>query len=514
MSVLRASTNCIIGLWLSVLNAQELKYTIEPVEEGGSHLLAVEVEAPADTGASTAFYFQDNQFGQPNQFMHIRLETEASWLPDSNRLVVPNTGASTVRLKYAVQDLQKPDQPFYEYCCYQPIIKPNYFHVQIGQLLLYPEHFWPDANARRRVVVEWKNLPKAYLLHSSLGKDSLQGGMLTNAEMQYGVFLGGDFRRHQIMVENQPVYYVTRGNWLLSEDSILHVLKKTFHGHRDFWHDHTDTSYLVSFLPIDDAPWTAEYRMYSLGGSCLTNSFMAYATNHAGLDLRAVKYLFVHELLHRWIGMEIENAAEEREYWFSEGFTDYYTYKSLLKFGLISLDEWLDEINKSVFFAHYTSPLKARPNSDLNYERFWNGGQDWEKLPYRRGCLFAFYLDLELKRSTGGKHNLDDVMRELLSRCRADRSLKLDAALVVSVLKPYLGARAEKLVKKHIEDGVPIIWTDRILPKGIKVQHMSGTVSSGPNRQTINKVFAYRNAPKLYRAKNSNAELIREMLIK
>ena len=55
----------------------------------------------------------------------------------------------------------------------------------------------------------------------------------------------------------------------------------------------------------------------SYGGEGLTNSFMSYATNSSRLRLEYMRYLFMHELMHHWIGIAIENADEERQYWFS-----------------------------------------------------------------------------------------------------------------------------------------------------------------------------------------------------
>jgi predicted metalloprotease with PDZ domain len=499
------------------LHAQSIRYTIWPEIGEKSNTLIVQVEVAGDADGETVFYYQDNQFGEPEQFKFLRLGVGAEGAqlrPDSNQIIFRHEPNQWLKFSYRVLDLQKGDEPFYQYCCFKPIIRQEYFHIQSGHLLMYPEEFWPDNKARRQVYIEWKDLPKAWIVHSSFGVDALQGGFLTQTELGVGVFVGGDFRRQKFEIEEQPVYFLTRGKWKIDEDSILLILKKTFQGHRDFWRDHSDTIYTVTFLPIDDAPWNAQSRMFSIGGSGLTNSFMSYASNNDGLRLDPIRYVYVHELMHRWIGTQIENAHEEQEYWFSEGFTDYYTYKMMLKYNLISLDDWLNELNTMVLFKHYTSSIKSRPNSEMNYERFWNGGQDWEKLPYRRGCIFALYLDQLIKQRSNGLYSLDEPMRQILAECKLNHTTKFDRDLLVKVLSPYLGKQAERDVAKYIEKGIPFEWTKKFLPKGLKLKYTDGVISSGSNRGTVTKVLAYRNVPKFYKSKKSTDSAIREVLIK
>jgi predicted metalloprotease with PDZ domain len=499
------------------VDAQSIRYTIWPEIEAKTHTLTVEVEVAGDADGETIFYYQDNQFGEPEQFKFIRLGAgaeDAKLKPDSNQIIIKHEPGKWLKFMYQVHDLQQANEPFYQYCCYKPIIKQEYFHIQSGHLLMYPKDFWPDDKARRQVHIEWKNLPEAWIVHSSFGVDALQGGFLTQTEVGVGVFVGGDFRRYRFEIEDQPVYFLTRGKWKIDEYSILHILKKTFQGHRDFWRDHSDTIYSVTFIPIDDAPWNAHSRMFSIGGSGLTNSFMSYASNNDGLVLEPIRYVYVHELMHRWIGIHIENAHEEQEYWFSEGFTDYYTYKMMLKYDLISLDDWLKELNSVVLFKHYTSTIKSRPNSEMNYERFWNGGQEWEKLAYRRGCIFALYLDQLIKKRSKGRYSLDEPMRQILAECKLNHTAKFDRDLLVRVLIPYLGKQAERDVAKYIDKGIPIGWTKKMLPKGLKLRYTDGAISSGPNRDGVSKVVAYRNVPKFYKSKQMTDSAISEGLIK
>jgi predicted metalloprotease with PDZ domain len=494
-------------LFCSLLGAQDLHYTIKPQLEGANKYLAVALEFTGEADGETWLHYANDQFGEPNQFKFIEFSTpNLQVLPDSNRIVVRHASGAKLRIEYLVSDKKQADQAFYQYCCYNPIINEDYFHIQSGHLLVYPEEMWPDNKARRRVVIEWENLPKAtqkgeqFVVHSSFGAGQHQGGYLTQSEMSYGVFVGGDFRKYQFEVKNQPIYFLTRGKWTnFNDDSLVTILKRTFEGHRALWNDFSDTIYTVTFIPVDDAPWTPQSRMTTVGGSGLTNSFLSYSSNNEGSSLAPVRYVYVHELMHRWIGTRIENAHEEQEYWFSEGFTDYFTYKTLLKYDLISLDQWLKEFNSEVLTLHYLSPVKSRPNKDLSYEKFWNGGKEWEKLPYRRGAIYAFYLDCAIRKKSKGKQNLEFVLRDLLAECSKSDAIKFDSELFLKALVPYLGKRAHADFKRYIEQGTPIDLSQITLPKGLDVRMTSGVLSSGPSRENVNKVQAYKNVPKLYK---------------
>ena len=89
---------------------------------------------------------------------------------------------------------------------------------------------------------------------------------------------------------------------------------------------------------------------------------------------------------------------------------DYYTNKNIAKYSVYELDKgyYLDKINEIIRLL-YTSPVKEAPNSEINYDNFWKS-RDYEKLPYRRGALLAFYLDYKIKKDSNGLQSLDDLM--------------------------------------------------------------------------------------------------------
>jgi predicted metalloprotease with PDZ domain len=100
----------------------------------------------------------------------------------------------------------------------------------------------------------------------------------------------------------------------------------------------------------------------------------------------------------------------ESLYWFSEGFTDYYTSLLLLRAGLITSDDYVADYN-SVLKNYYTSPFRNHSNKQILIDRLSN--YDAQRQPYQRGNLLAHNWNAQIRAVTGGKYSLDDVMRDL-----------------------------------------------------------------------------------------------------
>jgi predicted metalloprotease with PDZ domain len=502
----------------TLLAGEPLSFTISPTTSAdGKPRLQVSVTFDGAAKGITYLNYQDNQFGEANQMAFIEITQQdpnvsVTKEPDSNRFVVRHQPGKRVRVLYEVLDLQSNTELFYQYCCYKPIIRTDYFHLQSGHLLAAPEDYWEGPEARKVVQFHWRNFPYT-VLHNSFGPGKDQSVSLTNSEFSVAIFVGGDFRRFEFRVKDQPVYLLTRGAWTqFSDDTLVDLLRRTVEGHRAFWNDYGDSLYTITFLPIQDAPWTETSKAVSVGGSGLTNSFLSFATNNPGVKYELIRYVWVHELMHHWIGTHIENADEERQYWFSEGFTEYFTLKNSLRYGLITTEGFLEGLN-NFSSEHYASPKRAMPNDSMTYEHFWNGGKEWEKLPYRRGCLYAFYLDNLIREKSNGTQNLDQMMRVVLAAVRKDPNQKLDHAFFLRMLRPFAGKTAGKNFQKFIEQGKPIDFRNTTLPGGLEVKVKDVTMHSGPSKDIITHTEILKNIP-VFKAKDGvSNETLRTALL-
>lgn len=120
-----------------------------------------------------------------------------------------------------------------------------------------------------------------------------------------------------------------------------------------------------------------------------------------------------HEMLHRWIGLQIRLAGREgTQYWFTEGFTVHYALQVLRRAGLVTPDETLGELN-FITARHFDNPRRAASNEHIAREFF--SDEQLSVVPYTRGALYAAELDAAIRRASRGARSLDDVIRALAS---------------------------------------------------------------------------------------------------
>lgn len=155
--------------------------------------------------------------------------------------------------------------------------------------------------------------------------------------------------------------------------------------------------------------------------------------------------LISHEYFHLWnvkrirpraLGpFDYQNENYTRALWLSEGVTDYYGNQLLRRAGLMTTEEYLNEIARSIatyeaipgrlvqtaesasfdaWIKHYR-PDENSINTALSY--------------YLRGDLLGMLLDIEIRTRTKGAKTLDDVMRLLNEKYALPRPGFTDAEL-------------------------------------------------------------------------------------
>ncbi|MEM6806882.1 MAG: hypothetical protein AAF696_36110, partial [Bacteroidota bacterium] len=310
-------------------------YTFEPITYNDRYALRVSVELETDETGILRLNFQNDQWGEKNLYQtldQIRVNKEVEELkvlPDSNMIFVKAAPNSSISLTYL--SIQDQAGKILNKHTYRPIIQKNYFHTFGNRLFIYPYGSFDYDSARIKFILDWK-VPEGYMIHNSFGTGKHQEVLLTQAQLGSSVFVGGDFRRYSSKENGNEIHFLSRGDWIpFDEKEVNEILTIALRSHKAFWQDYSDSLFSVTMIP------THEKNGYSLGGTGLTNSFATFVSNNKYVELWRVKYLFFHELLHHWIGHKIQNRDEELQYWFSEGFTDYYTYKLMYRNGVISL---------------------------------------------------------------------------------------------------------------------------------------------------------------------------------
>lgn len=483
----RQKTDCMKFASLFVLSliaffsgaATEVKYQVHYSKNMPKSGLKITVTITLPQASdSTYFHYSNELWGEENLFQCLS-EFKGSkgyrfrLVPDSNRIVVYHPNAATVSFSYVIkQDYPGNSRSIFS----RPRLQPTFFHILGQSMFSVPELLFEDnvEDPEMEATIDWVGFPKDFVLHNMLGTQQLhqsfKGKLWT--EFYNTLFVGGDYRIRSFEHQHKKVYFAIRGEWKVYEDSqLLELFQRTLITQRDFWNDQNFDYYTVIMTPTETSSDTVEYRGQSVNGSRIYNGFMIQSTNNPFNDMGTIKYIFNHEMMHDWIGGKMMMAHEELNYWFSEGFTDYYAYKNQLRNGALSPEEWLAKFNEEVLKPHYENPERNQPNYRIK-DDFWKN-YNIEKLPYRRGALFAFWLDQQLLVSSDGKTSLDDLMRTLLTHFTEPEARFTDE-LFLDLLKEQTHEDWSYFFQKHLISGVDFDWSQLTFTNGITIKQPDG----------------------------------------
>ncbi|MGN7513288.1 MAG: M1 family aminopeptidase [Allomuricauda sp.] len=428
----------------------DISYEISPVVIDSIPQLKIKMTLEASPDGTTELSFPDDAWGQEGLYNSLgkmellNVEGAVEKDADSGRIVLmhPKDIKELVFEYFLKQDFEgdiSTDK------IYRPIINQDYFHVFSHNMFMVPE----NVGDHQGILLDWSSFPTEYTIHNSFGsKEKVQ--MLNDQNMDLfgsAIFVGGDFRVFNSEIQGNQISLATRGEWIpFKDEEVFKVLEETLAYQRDFWNDHSQEYFTVTMQPFPQENGS------SFQGTGLTNSFATSVSNNDQTDIGQMVYLFNHELMHNWIGHTIENDNEEEQYWFSEGFTEYYTYKNIARNRINGLDAtfFIDEFNRTIRDL-YASSVGEAPNSEINYENFWTN-YEYSKLPYWRGAIFAFYLDQSIQQMSEGKQSLDDVMHQVYADATT-KDQKLTHDYFMGVMDVFWDGDFETVFRKYIEEG-------------------------------------------------------------
>jgi predicted metalloprotease with PDZ domain len=178
-------------------------------------------------------------------------------------------------------------------------------------------------------------------------------------------------------------------------------------------------------------------------------------------------HVLIHELLHLWIGVALSPAADQQEYWFTEGFTDYLTNLVQVGRGIISEDEFWQRIAE-----HYAKYESVAGETSLRAAGM-DKGRHYD-LVYSGGLVAALALDVEMRSISGGAIGVTDLLREMYRSFGVpNRPFTADDLLPAT----------ESLIGKNLGDffhsyvfGTETIASDRFLkPLGLRLVSSEGS---------------------------------------
>ena len=449
-SILQAiAAGCAVLFCASAAAPDRIEYTMTPVVEAGA-LMAVQYDLRfrGDADGESTLRLPDSWGGQNELWKGIdSLEAvsgatmRAGETP--NQRVLSYRPNARIHVRYRViQDWE--GAPRAELGnSYRPVIQPDYFHLIGEASLVTPGEADIESPVRFRV----RGLPRGWAFASDL-----EHGGLTLGDVWSSVTVGGDFRVLRDPETN--VRLAIRGQWTFSDADFMREASTIIGGHRDFWNDPA-SPYLVTVLQL-----TGPEGWISVGGTGLNDAFAFFATPNG--RAATITRTLAHESLHTWVPAQIGGMpqAEAADYWLSEGFTDFYTGRMLVRGGVWTPQQYAADLN-DMLRAYAQSSVRTEPNTRVVAD-FWNN-QEVQKLPYQRGRMLALVWDGRL-RAHG--RSFDAIIVAMRARARAAEG-PLTAAGIFPDAASQAGLDVSAEIASNIEAGAPILLpADLLVPCG------------------------------------------------
>jgi len=186
--------------------------------------------------------------------------------------------------------------------------------------------------------------------------------------------------------------------------------------------------YVFLVMAVGDGYGGLEHRS-STALLCSRNDLPAPGAAAMSDAYRGFLGLCSHEYFHSWNVKRIKPAAfvpydlrvenYTRLLWAFEGFTSYYDDLALVRSGVITQDDYLKLLGKTVTQVMRGSGRLKQSVADSSFDAWIKYYRQDENAPnaivsyYAKGALVALALDLTLRSKSRGAVSLDDVMRKL-----------------------------------------------------------------------------------------------------
>ena len=212
--------------------------------------------------------------------------------------------------------------------------------------------------------------------------------------------------------------------------------------------------YLGFFKPVEQ-PYRVFLRYNPVnpgGGVGLLRSFaLTYDQNQ-----RPEPLLVAYEMVHTFA----PSVGSGREtLWFEEGLAVFYQRLLPLRAGAVTSDQFLSDLNETAG-RYYTDVLNTLPNDQVALH-FWEDTRI-RTLPYDRGSMYLAVVDKRMRKASGGKRSLDDLIFTLLDREK--KGLPTTPEVWVELITKELGPAAKEEYEAMLGGAVMLPDSDTFGP--------------------------------------------------
>ncbi len=170
--------------------------------------------------------------------------------------------------------------------------------------------------------------------------------------------------------------------------------------------------------------------------------------------------LVAHEVCHIWNGKLINFSGQE--YWFSEGFTEYYSRIACTRLGLTSENDFLRDMERKY-------ELYLSQQGDLSIREAGENKSTNHYLVYEGGSLVAAALDLQIRNLTGNRSSLDDVVKQMYREFGLTEN-RYTMADVIRIINQIAGEDFEPFFRKYVSGTERLPLEKYLTDTGIDVE--------------------------------------------
>ncbi|MBI3512433.1 MAG: peptidase M61 [Bacteroidetes bacterium] len=204
------------------------------------------------------------------------------------------------------------------------------------------------------------------------------------------------------------------------------------------------------------------YRSHSFGA--LEHSYSSLYTlleMKPELIAQTIKDVSAHEFFHIVTPLSIHSKEigdfdydvpkMSEHLWMYEGLTEYAAHHVQIKYGDLSLDNYLRDIRHEMISAdNFDDALSFTKMSKGCLDEY----EDQYNNVYAKGALIGLCLDIRLRQLSDGKYGTQELMNDLSKKYGKDRSFDDDSLFsdIVKLTYPEIG----DFFKRYVEGGEPL----------------------------------------------------------
>ena len=236
-----------------------------------------------------------------------------------------------------------------------------------------------------------------------------------------------------VAVAMAPVYWFTHK----AQDYVLLNV-----GENEFWDGEQAAGDVEKIVAETQAFWGSNplkrpfwFMNFIVGGSGGLEHDHSTVIMTGRLQMRSrddyIKWLGVvaHEFFHVWnvrhmrpAGLaqyDYQNEQYTTQLWLAEGLTSYYDNLLMSRAGLITPKEYMELLARDIYRLETTPGRLLRPVAEASFDAWIrhyqpNGNTINSTISYyTKGAVIGFVLDTYLRKTSKGRHDLDNVMRKM-----------------------------------------------------------------------------------------------------